>query len=959
MAIIVASGDTGDGALASDAWKDEGGVNANPDFQTDARAGNNAAIDPDGDPLSGQKLAIGGQMWGGIKQCSRNEGFIAFRPATGFQVPVGVGEVELVNSSVRHGRYGKFHDGNSTFGGDDSIRWYIRDWSAPVTTSAWYDLNALTGDNSPDFETKNWIKDGADDLYEVSARRQYADIVAALEAKQAVAYMMTLTTATQNYPKDGNWIGYIPSANHTLLPSHFRPYAILKFVRRHALNHVLGASIQLTDGTAVFLRYDDANERVGLNYQKVGQTSPTLIANLKSKTATHDNSSGATHYFGIEPGNQTLSITRDDANNIYIAGSRGNEQAVEYDTQFYNVQCFKYTGNGVTHSWTEVAQGTSGSNTAIPASDVHRGQPNNFAIVWLPQSQGGNLGQVATLFSRRDGQWARYQMGISTEYAGYWQGISGAQQLHGIRWAGNDADTGSWWRPWNSAGSGMDAFRDGNTVRFATFTQALNNWGDGRSNAGRTLVSTTGTPDPLVFPATSLSPNTPHDPDGKVRAVWLGENSPYYGIARHGHIQLLRKTDDSIFKQIDLPSSGISGFPSRTDLWKSAAWDLIWVNGQDRIAVYYKDTNNARKLRRVFWDYNTGNISASEDFTPTALGDSGSDIIAIRLPRQQTDTRCLIIDVAMQDGGGAPLGLVVIRDTSLDVPPQAPTILPIDQFNASGTKAIEWVFNDGNPLDFPTYQDIEVRNLTTGVTAHFVNHVTAVVVDAATRTYRYTIGSSVLSNDTQYQIRIRSYDSVDVAGDWSLWTNFATTATGGVVQILEPATDLEPLNRASVTVKWSYSNSDVDITQTGYRVRVYNDDTGVLFSDSGAVSSLATEYTITSLVSDVRYRIEVTITDSATQTSGAGTRLVFPDFNNPSIPEVVLSPQPGYIEVRVTNPPPVGDNPVTLKNQIARRETEQPTELFVVIGECEPNGVFSDYTVASGVEYVYKARGQS
>jgi hypothetical protein len=80
-------------------------------------------------------------------------------------------------------------------------------------------------------------------------------------------------------------------------------------VRRHALNHVLGASIQLADGTAVFLRYDDSIERVSLYYQKVSQTVPTLIAHLPSKTVANDNRAGATTYFGIEPGNQTFGIT--------------------------------------------------------------------------------------------------------------------------------------------------------------------------------------------------------------------------------------------------------------------------------------------------------------------------------------------------------------------------------------------------------------------------------------------------------------------------------------------------------------------------------------------------------------------------------------------------------------------------------------------------------------------------
>jgi hypothetical protein len=956
MAIIVASGDPGDGSLYTNGYYDANGTPAsNPNYQSDARAGVGATLLDD--PMGAQVLTIGGGIWNNGRTVDRKESFIGFRPVDGLIVPIGIGDVELVNAAVRHGSAGRVHNGVPS---DDSIRWYIRPWTSPVTTSAWVDTNGLQGGDIPEFETKNYIMDGnADSLYEVSARRMFADAISKLGSGGALQYMITLTSAVFDYDPNAKERGatvFLPSANTILKPSQYKPTAILRYVRRHALNHVLGASIQMTDGTAVFLRWDFNNDKVGLYYQRVSQTVPTLIAYLKSKTVAHDNSGGAANYFGIEPGNQTFSITRDDSNNIYVVGSRGNEQSNEYNTQLYNVQGFKYLGG---YDWQEYTQTTSGDLSGMSANDVHRGQPNNFAAVWLPSSQGGALGQICTMHSRRDGQWAKYQMGICSEYVGWYFGVAGATRQHGMGVAGGlTPPVGTWWRPWNSSGTGMDAFRDGNTIRWASFIQALPNGAEERAGIGKVDVPASGAV-PAFSPVATSVANAPHDPDAKVRAIWLGDNSPYYGIARHGHIELHYKSNDTIYRQIDLPGFGFQGFPSRADLQKSAAWDCIWVNGTNKIAVYYKDTNNSRKIRRLFWDFVDGGNADSEEFTTTAVGNSGDDIIAIRLPRQQTDTRCILLDVAMQDGSGAPTGIITIRDTSLDTPPGAPTILPIDQFNAGGTKAIEWLFNDANALDFATFQDVEIRNLTTGVTAHFVNHVTAVLVDAATRKYRYTIGSSVLTNDTNYQIRFRSYDSVDVVGDWSTWTNFATTATGGIVTVIEPATDLEPLNRSSVTVKWTYSNTTPSTVQTGYRVRVYNDDTGALFSDSGAVSSTSTEYTIASLVSDVRYRVEVTITDSTAQTSGAGARLIFPDFNNPSIPEITLQPQPGYIEVRITNPPPTGDNPITTSNQIARRESDQDESAYVVIGACPPNGVFTDYTVASGVDYTYKARGQS
>jgi hypothetical protein len=967
MAIVNAAGDPGDGSLVADSWKHEGGVvNANLNFQSDAMGGENAKIENLAEPLSGQTHVIGGEMWNGATQANRREAFIAFTPQTGAIVPNGLGEMELVNAAIRHGRESYRHDG-APFP-DDSIRWYIRPWASPVTASAWVNLNGLQGANTPDFETKNWLMDRADGLYEVSARRMFADALEKLSNGGNLSYMITLTSATATWAETNKvYQGYLPTANNTNKLAHFRPTAVLRYVRRHALNHVLGASIQLTDGTAVFLRYDDTIQRVSLYYQKVSQTTPTLIAHLRSKTPTNDNTSGASQYFGIEPGNQTFAITRDDANNIYVIGSRGNEQSVEYNTQFFNMQCFRNNGD---FTWTQVTQTSTGamdgtSSSVISANDVHRGTANCFAVVWLPSSTGGNLGQVCKLSSRRDGQWAKYQFSVHSNYAGYLQAVSGAQPMYGYGAAGGlNPPVATWWRPWNSSGTGLDAFRDGNTIRYASFIQADPTNPNERSAAGSIDMPASGTPvgQSFTYATNTISTNTPHDPDAKIRAVWLGDQSPHYGVARHGHFQVINKADGALIRNVDFSASNLAGFnfPSRADLQKSAAWDIIWINGSTNVAVYYKDSNNSRIIKRFLYDWVSNLVTPVENVTETPIGDSGADIIAIRLPRQQTDVRCILIDVAMQLGDGSIAGLITLRDTSLDIPPLAPIISNIDQFNASGTKAIEWLFRDQNANDFATFQDVEIRNLSTGVTAHFVNHVTAVAVDLAARLYRYTIGSSVLTNDTQYQIRIRSYDSVDVVGEWSDWRNFATTATGGVVTIVDPAADLEPLNRSTLLVKWTYVNTgDPEIVQTGYRVRVYNDDSGALASDSGVQTSTATEHQITGLISDIRYRVEVVIVDSAAQTSGAGSRLIFPDFNNPSVPHVDLEVDPGVIRVRCTNPPPDGENPVTIENQIARKETEADDENYVVVGTCPPDGVFADWTVASGTSYTYKARGRS
>jgi hypothetical protein len=955
MAVIVVPGDPADGSLRASAFLHEGGNNANGDFETDARNGTGAEIDPGNDPLSGARMTMGGQKWNSGSQTNRYEAFIAFRPAGGIALPQDQGAVELVNATVRASRNGLQHDGAGNFAADDALQFFARDWNSPLSSSAWVDLMPLLT-NPPLFEYGGWTLDRtpANNLYEASSKEHFAEVQAAIAGGTDLSYMVTLWSAIRAYPRDGNWLSFLNAANNSQVVPKRWPSLVMRTIRQHALNHVLGSSIQLTDGTAVFLRWDAANERVSLYYQKIGQTTPTLINHLHTKTPTQDNSEGQAVYFGIEPGAQTFGITRDDADNIYVAGPRGNPQVAQYGQKLFNVQSFKYTGSNSNHTWTRVSQAQTGENSQVDVY-THRGMPNNFAPVWVPSTLRSPVGDVAVLHSRRDGHWARFQLGLDLTNAGYWLGLAGSQKLHDIVYMqGPDAST--YWRPWNSSGTGMDAFRDGTTIRYATFIQATAQDDIERSALGRLNLAGDFM---LGWAPSSVSVASPHNPDAKIRAVWLGEGRTQYGIARHGHIGIYNKSDDTISRQIDLPSSNVVGFPSRAELQGSAAWDVIWDTGEtDWLWIYYRDANNARKLRKVRWNYVTGAIDPSFEFTAEPLGPSGSEIVAIRLPRQQTDTRCVLLDVAMQDGGGDPLALITIRDTSMDVPPTPPVIQPIESFNAGGTKAIEWTFEDDNAFDYATYQDVEIRNVDTGNTVHSVSHITAAIVTPRFR-YRYTIGAGVLTNDTSYQIRIRAYDAVDVAGDFSAWTPFSTTATGGLVVITEPAEDLLPLNRSSVLVKWSYTNSTPGVIQAGYRVRVYNDTTNVVISDTGVLTGTVTEYEVTGLASDVTYRIEVIIQDSNAATSGAGVRLVYPDYNNPSLPSIVAEPGRGYIEVRVTNPPPDGENPVTSLNQIARREIDQTEEDYIVIGTCPPNGVFQDWSVAAGVEYVYKARGQN
>lgn len=964
MAIIAVLADPNDGSLESSTWKHQGGLDANPDFESDARRGEGATYSAGQDPDTGARLVNGGQKWNNGDQTLRYETFVMFRPSAGFAVPPGIGQIEVVTSSLRVSR-GKFvydNPNDSNFGAKDSLAIWNNDWNAPLSASAWFDLMAVSGSGvgtnyQPEAELAGWVQDrtASGILYEGGGEVMLTKVRDHLAAGTDIGYVMFTWTATQVYPANQIWLVSLISSTDVLFAPKYHPTLQVRAQRKHALNYVGGASIQMTDGTAVFLRYDDATKKYNLYYQKVNQTTPTLIDFLKGKVGATDNSGGAAQYFGHEPAFQAYGLTRDDQNNIYVMGPRGNPQTGTYGQKVANVCAYKYTGN---YTWSRFTQTTTCENT-LSDTDTHRGFINNLVPVWLP---GGPFpsGRLAAVHSRRDGQWGRYQMGVHSMVAGWATGEAGAARTPSRAYAGDDAAVTGWWRSYNPSGSNLDAFRDGDNVRIASAVSALGPDETERSGGLTCAISSANVVGKPTLISSSLATNSPHDPDAKMRAVWLGEGSPYWAVARYGHIQILRKSDGAIVRQIDLPSNGVSGFPARSVLQKSQAWDVIWdSNDKDWIWTYYRDAANPRVINKVRYNFMTGALDTAFQFTAAPLGASGSEIVAIRVPRQQVDARCVLVDVAMQDGAGTPTALLTLRDTTMNKPPSKPVLDAVNSFNATSTKQIDWTFQDNNPSDFPTFQSIEIRNIATGATSLSVTHTALTVVNSTLRKYRYTIAANALTNDATYQVRVLAFDSVDAPSEWSDWVQFSTTSTGGSVVITEPATDNEPLNKASFDVKWTYSNTNPAIVQTGYRVRVYNNETGVSVSDSTLVTSTATTYAISGLTSDIEYRVEVTIKDSNNQTSGAGIRLVTPDFNNPSLPEIRVFSGPGYIEIRVTNPPPDGDNPVTIKNQIARKELDQPDESYVVIGECPPNGVYRDWTVASGVEYTYKARGSS
>lgn len=944
MAITPIIAEPDDGALISLVNAGDNGAVWPAGVMLEARRGQDLHTDAEYDPTVGALLAVGGHSISNY-QMRIYQAWMHFPDDKGFILPA---TSDLVTASMRLS-LGRFDYGTSANG--DSLQGWNFPQTFPLAGGGWKNIENFGTSQTYDFEyykVENEATSGS--LFESGGEQLITNILAKL-AVPGTDYNLLFETYTAlfNFANNLSRRMWINASNKPTITDAFRPTLILRSQQKHALNAVGSSAIQLTDGTAVFLRYDRTEPSVRLFYQRPHQTVATQIA--KIPTNTTDN---ATDYFQIGKGFQTFSITRDESNNIYVVGMRGALQGNHVSgIKYFNVQSFKYTGN---YAWTIYVPTQCGEN-ALPSFETSRALPNNFSACWLPGSTFGASGQLAIMYSHRDAQWARNQFGVYVAYAGWFNGAG----TPGKNTKANFADvlaSSAAWRPANSVGTGLDAIPDGDRLRFGTFIQAVNTSDQERSAAGLVLTPNTHVPGKPTYVTNSISTNSPHEPDAKIRMPWLGDSVAYYCVARHGHIQVNRKSDDALFQQIDLTQMGLTGFPSREILQRMQAWDIVMDSvDTDWLWIYYRDSQNSRLLRKVRWNYLTNVLDTSFQFTPSPLGPSGSRIQAIRVPRQKVQTNSILVDVAMVDGGNNPVNLITLRDTSMNKAPTAPTLAGFPYFNAIQNTDVVYTFNDPSPQDYATTHDIQVRRVDTSTVVYSPSGVTATLVDLPTRKYKHVVAANALSNDTSYQIRVRTYDSVGTVSPWSEYTAFTTSGTGGGVVITDPAADYPPLDRSSVMVRWTYSNTNPAIIQNGYRIRVFNNNTNALFSDTAVVNSTATERLITGLWSDIPFRIEVSILDSAGSLSGAGVRLVLAKYNDPAVPTIALDTQKGFLRIRVTNPPPSGENPVTVSNQIARKRAGESDGTYVIIGTCPPNSTFDDHTVASRGQYTYKARG--
>ncbi|MFC5528466.1 hypothetical protein [Cohnella yongneupensis] len=304
----------------------------------------------------------------------------------------------------------------------------------------------------------------------------------------------------------------------------------------------------------------------------------------------------------------------------------------------------------------------------------------------------------------------------------------------------------------------------------------------------------------------------------------------------------------------------------------------------------------------------------------------------------------------------------------LNVPPNAPTLTPMANFDATIAQTFAWTFSDPDAGNTQSAFQLLIKRVSDGVT----------VLD--TGKVAYTLGgcsvsSGILANNMQYQWQVRTWDNSDVVGLYSSLSTFWTSAKP-TVAITFPAVDGASITTNSLTAAWSFSDPESE-GQYAYRVRLTT-SADVDLWDSGKILDVAarTRTIGYSLANSTSYKIKITVWDPKDIASTEVTRTFVTSFTVPATPTIVASPQNGYIRIAITNPTPTGSQPTVASNDLYRRPLPDDTLLDsgLLIDADFPldnsnqwvriatgialNEVYNDYNVASGVRYEYYVQAQ-
>lgn len=712
------------------------------------------------------------------------------------------------------------------------------------------------------------------------------------------------------------------------------PCLIYTTTQDHGLVPVLGASVQLSDGTWAYLA---TGAGVVTLHHKTATGAATLVATLNLGTGTSE--------WADVAGAQGLALVVDSADNLFVTGRAGNAG---------NSLRHRAYIKGAGYTW------TAGTIRTLPLP-AHDGVVNNVAAAWT--SAGGGTIVVLAGHAASDGvpggdpNDVSYAL-LNSQYL--LDGVTGTQNRGtgsavGLSLLPPSLPSASDFSGYtNEAGTGLDVVIDHDQPDWGylvSYHRGQRLGDNGAVAVGRfKLNSTAG-----GFDHSSWSMATAYgrkDAGGKVRILSTGPSQVAlvsadadtgYGLT----LQALQSSGTTPgwvnLGVVNLAGESIPTMPDGPAVGGSAAWDAIYSSAENAVWVYYVDAADSARVMRTSVDLDTYQATRTEAEVVAAAGGA---VRALRTPRNAWVAQRSHLSVARLSGATEVADHYV--DT-LNQPPLAPTLTPRFNFDATLAATFAWAFQDPNAGDAQSAYQLQVERVSDGVTVLDTGKV-------ASSTQSHAVAGGTLANGVDYRWRVTTWDALDTAGPWSDYGAFSTSASG-TVTITDPATDNPPgIITNDYLVTWSVAGT----VQANFRVWVTRNDTGVTVHDSFLTAGTQTTWLVTDMVSDVEHTVHVLVSDASGVATNTATRLITPSYGTPEVPLVTVTPvhDSGYVLVDVDNPLPQGDRPDVVRNRVLRRRAGS-LDLWEVLGECEPSGSFRDYTVPSQVPVEYMVRGES
>jgi hypothetical protein len=663
------------------------------------------------------------------------------------------------------------------------------------------------------------------------------------------------------------------------------PALVFTTVTKSKVVPALGAAVELSDGTWVHLITSGtlAGTANLVHVTKAGVS--TVVAALPVGSAATQ--------FDAGEGAQGLALVVDSADHLYVLGKVGN---------FNNGLAALAYVKGSGYTW--AAQTLRSVGLAAYDANI-----NNVAAAWHNVAGG----RIMALVSHAAGSGANASHSYYTGDMS-WCLLDATYLRTGVgsylKAAGSVVGTllpsfskvGYHGLPTNETGTLLDvAAAQGGNPRWG-FTTSVNKTaalGDNRAvYLGRYVINTAG--DGLDSTSyQQLNNFAVKDANAKLRvlrisdsvaSVCSADSDTGWGLALSQHQYSGSSSTPTGLGFETLGGESILNLPNEATIAKANWWDAVFNEGENRVWFYYVDSTAPNAIRRTAVDLTT--MQAVRNSVLVHAAPVGAVINAIRVPRNSAVTDRVMIEVAYTLTGA--VASVTVIDT-FNLPPTAPILDPPTNYDATIAKVFTWTPTDPNLGDTQSAYQLQILDADLGTTALDTGKV-------ASTTPSRNVAGGTLTNAKNYQWRVKTWDAADAEGEWSGYGTFQTSA-GGAVTVTVPATDNPAgLDTDDLYVSWSVTGT----TQASYRVVLRRVLDNAIISDTGWVTSTATQHLISGMLSDVQYRVDVQVRNAALTLSGIGQRLLLPSYATPEPPVLTLTPvtEGGYVLVSVSNPIP-------------------------------------------------------